>query len=127
MDISLNVSTVSLKTLITARLFAGSVHLLAPRWASNVIGMPATGTPGVVYARMFGVRNLLLAAALTRLDRFEDPRPFLALNVLTDAVDAAAFVAAGKRQDITLKAAAIGAAIAVSATTLGALSTPRKS
>ncbi|MEU4418822.1 hypothetical protein [Nocardia salmonicida] len=127
MNTSQNERSVSLKALIAARIFAGSVHLLTPRWSSNLIEMPATGTPGIVYARMFGVRNLLLAAALTRLDRFDDPRRFLAVNVVIDAVDAVAFLAAGQRRDISPKAAAIGTAIAVSATTLGALATPPRS
>ena len=124
MDTPQNVTSAPLKALIAARIFAGSVHLLTPRWASNLIEMPATGTPGIVYARMFGIRNLFLAAALSRLDRRDDPRRFLNINVITDAVDAVAFAAAGRRKDISPKAAAIGTAIAVSATTLGVLATP---
>ena len=120
-------ASASLKSLIIARIFAGSVHLFAPRWASNLINMPATGTAGVVYARMFGIRNLLLAAALIRLDRFDSPRRFLAMNVLTDAIDAVAFVAAGRRKDISSTATAVGTAIALSATTAGALAVPPRS
>ena len=80
----------------------------------------AAGTPAIVYARMFGIRNAILAAGLLHLESFTVPRPFVALNVLTDAVDGVAFLAAGQRKEISATSAALGAGISLSAVTAGA-------
>jgi hypothetical protein len=69
---------------------------------------------------MFAVRNAILAAGLLHLESFTAPRVFVTLNVLADAVDAVAFLAAGQRKEISATSAALGAGISLSAVAAGA-------
>lgn len=84
--------------------------------------MEAAGTPAIPMGRMFGIRNALLALGLSRLGVFTSPGTFLKLNVLTDAVDAAVLVAAGRRGELSRTTSALGAAVALSAVVMGAAS-----
>ena len=121
MDTSELLASLPLFVLVGLRTFATSVHLFTPRWASRFIAMDVSGTGGIVYARMFAIRNLFLLLGLLSLDSFSDPKVFLAVNVIIDAVDAVAFFIAAEREDISKKAAIAGIRIAAAATTFGAL------
>jgi hypothetical protein len=106
--------------LIGVRAFAATTHLFTLRLATRAIGLNAAGTPAIVYERMFGIRNAILAAGLLHLENFTAPRAFVRLNALTDAVDAVAFLAAGQRKEINATSAALGAGISLSAVAVGA-------
>jgi hypothetical protein len=113
------ISSLPLQILIGVRIFASAVHLFVPRWSTRLIGMDATGTPAITYARMFGIRNAILAVGLLHLESFTTPTAFVGLNVLVDAVDAVAFLAAGLKKDISTKSAALGVGISLFAVALG--------
>lgn len=111
-----------LKLLIVGRSLIASGSLLAPNVFARVFRMEAAGTPAIPMGRMFGIRNALLALGLSRLGVFTSPGTFLKLNVLTDAVDAAVLVAAGRRGELSRTTSALGAAVALSAVVMGAAS-----
>ncbi|MFF0014981.1 hypothetical protein [Streptomyces sp. NPDC005374] len=113
------ITSLPLQILIGGRIFAAATHLFAPRWAARLIRMDATGTPAITYARMFAIRNAILAAGLLHLESFTEPSTFVALNVLVDSVDAVAFLAAGLRKDISARSAALGAGISLFAVAAG--------
>jgi hypothetical protein len=113
-------NSLPLRILIGVRAFAATTHLFTPRLATRAIGMKAAGTPATVYARMFGIRNAIFAAGLLHLKSFTARKAFVRINVLIDAVDAVAFLAAGQRKDISQTSAALGAGISLSAVAAGA-------
>lgn len=69
---------------------------------------------------MFGVRNAVLAAGLYRLDLIASARTFVRINVFVDLVDALAFIAAGRRREISPAATALCTGVALSAVAMGA-------
>ncbi|OAT71023.1 hypothetical protein AWB85_01700 [Mycobacteroides immunogenum] len=111
-----------LKLLIVGRSLIASGSLLTPNVFARVFRMEAAGTPAIPMGRMFGIRNALLALGLSRLGVFTSPGTFLKLNVLTDAVDAAVLVAAGRRGELSRTTSALGTALALSAVVVGAAS-----
>ncbi|NGX09978.1 hypothetical protein [Mycobacteroides franklinii] len=111
-----------LKLLIVGRSLVASGSLLTPNVFARVFRMEAAGTPAIPMGRMFGIRNALLALGLSRLGAFTDATTFLKLNVLTDAVDAAVLVAAGRRGELSKTTATLGTAVALSAVVMGAAS-----
>lgn len=111
-----------LKLLIVGRSLIASGSLLTPNVFARVFRMEAAGTPAIPMGRMFGIRNALLALGLSRLGVFTSPGTFLKLNVLTDAVDAAVLVAAGRRGELSRTTSALGTAVALSAVVVGAAS-----
>ena len=113
-------NSLPLRILVGGRIFAAATHLFIPRLAARSIGMESAGTPAITYGRMFGIRNAILAAGLLRLESFTAPRDFVTLNVLVDAVDAIAFLAAGQSKEISATSAAVGAGISLSAVAAGA-------
>ncbi len=68
---------------------------------------------------MFAIRNAALGLGLLRLDSFTRPQQFLALNVVMDSVDTAAFLAAGLRRDVSPTSSARSIAVALSAVVAG--------
>lgn len=114
--------TLPLKLLIVGRSLVASGSLLTPNVFARVFRMEAAGTPAIPMGRMFGIRNALLALGLSRLGAFTDATTFLKLNVLTDAVDAAVLVAAGRRGELSKTTATLGTAVALSAVVMGAAS-----
>jgi hypothetical protein len=68
---------------------------------------------------MFAIRNAALGLGLLRLDSFTRPQQFLALNIVMDSVDAAAFLAAGLRREISRTSTALSTAVALSAVVAG--------
>ncbi len=109
----------SLKALTTGRAIVAATHLFAPRVTTRFFKLSADGTPAIAYARMFAIRNAALGLGLLRLDSFTRPQQFLALNIVMDSVDAAAFMAAGLRREISPAATALTTAVALSAVLAG--------
>jgi hypothetical protein len=68
---------------------------------------------------MFAIRNAALGLGLLRLDSFTRPEQFLAVNIVMDSVDAAAFLAAGLRRDVSRTSTALSTAVALSAVVAG--------
>ncbi|ORB59342.1 hypothetical protein BST43_08310 [Mycobacteroides saopaulense] len=111
-----------LKMFIVGRSVVASSSLLTPHVFFRVFGIQVAGTATVPMGRMFGIRNALLALGLARLDAFAAPRTFLKLNVLTDAVDAVALAAAGRRGEISKLSSTLGTGVALGAVAMGAIS-----
>lgn len=111
-----------LKLFILGRSTVASGSLFAPHLFARLFRMQIAGTPAVFVFRMFGIRNAVLALGLARLDAFTAPKTFLSLNVLVDAVDAVAMVAAGRRGEIGKLTSTLGTTVALSAVVLGAAS-----
>ncbi|WP_179476074.1 hypothetical protein [Mycolicibacterium vinylchloridicum] len=109
----------SLRSLTTGRFIVAATHLFTPRLAARLFQLTADGTPAIAYARMFAIRNAALGLGLLRLDNFTRPQHFLALNIVMDSVDAAAFLAAGLRREISPAATALTTAVALSAVLAG--------
>lgn len=109
----------SRKALMTGRFIVAATHLFAPRLTMRLFGLSAEGTPAIAYARMFAIRNAALGLGLLRQDSFTRPQQFLALNIVMDAVDAAAFLAAGQRREISPTATALTTGVALSAVVAG--------
>nr|WP_249300199.1 MULTISPECIES: hypothetical protein [unclassified Rhodococcus (in: high G+C Gram-positive bacteria)] len=109
----------SRKALTTGRFIVASTHVFTPRLTARAFQLTADGTPAIPYARMFGIRNAALGLGLLRLDHFTRPQQFLALNVVMDAVDAAAFFAAGLRRDVGRTSSVLSTAVALSAVLAG--------
>jgi hypothetical protein len=114
--------SVALNALTGARGALGLIALFAPRVGARILRIDADDTPAIVMGRLFGVRNVALAAGLLRLDATTVPRSFMLVNVLIDAVDAAAVVAAGRRREIGAAATVLGTLLALTGATLGAVS-----
>lgn len=96
-----------------------ATHLFTPRLTTRVFKLSAEGTPAIAYARMFAIRNAALGLGLLRLDSFTRPQQFLALNIVMDSVDAAAFLAARLRRDVSPTSTALATAVALSAVLAG--------
>ncbi|OHT85406.1 hypothetical protein [Mycobacteroides saopaulense] len=111
-----------LKLLILGRTLVASGSLLTPNLFARAFRIEAAGTPAIPMGRMFGIRNAMLALGLSRLGAFTAPGTFVKLNVLTDAVDAAVLVAAGRRGEISKLTSTLGTAVALSAVAVGAAS-----
>ncbi|TDZ78282.1 hypothetical protein DE4585_04119 [Mycobacteroides salmoniphilum] len=109
-----------LKLLIVGRSIVASGSLLTPNLFARAFRIEAAGTPAIPMGRMFGIRNALLAFGLSRLGAFTAPGTFLKLNILTDAVDAAVLIAAGRRGEIGRFTSIAGTAVALSAVAAGA-------
>jgi len=109
----------SRKALTTGRFIVAATHLFAPRLTTRLFRLTADGTPAIAYARMFAIRNAALGLGLLRLDNFTRPQQFLALNIVMDSVDAAAFLAAGLRREISRTSTALTTAVALSAVVAG--------
>ena len=109
----------SRRALTTGRFIVAATHLLTPRLASRAFRLTATGTPAIPYSRMFAIRNAALGLGLLRLDSFTKPQHFLALNIVMDCVDAAAFLAAGARRDVSRRSTVLAMSVALSAVVAG--------
>jgi hypothetical protein len=108
-------SSIPLKMLITGRIVVAATHLFTPMLVARIFGMRTAGTPAVAYGRMFGIRNAALALGLTKLDSFQSPADFIRLNILMDAVDAAAWIVAGRRKEVAGLTTVMATGVALSA------------
>jgi len=109
----------SRRALTTGRFIVAATHLFAPRLTTRLFRLTADGTPAIPYARMFAIRNAALGLGLLRLDNFTKPQQFLALNIVMDAVDAAAFLDAGARREVSRTSTVLTASVALSAVVAG--------
>ncbi len=83
------------------RTTLGVAALTAPRVTSRVFGVDPVRQPAIPYlARLFGIRDVVLALGLARIDDLRSPRGFLLVNVLVDVTDAASGLAAGRRREL---------------------------
>ena len=110
------------RALLAARTALGISALLAPRIAGKAFFLDPDDNPQLpVIGRMWGIRNLSLAAgmyAATGANRAQWWR----LQPAVDALDFLAIAAEWRRGSIPGPAAALMAGTAIGATTLGALS-----
>ena len=115
-------STSKSRALIGVRTALGISTLLAPRLAGKAFLLNPDDNPQLpAIARMWGIRNLSLAAgmyAATGANRAQWWR----LQVAVDALDSLVIAEEWRRGAIPGPAAGLMAATAVTATTLGALS-----
>ena len=66
--------SVALNVLTGARGALGVIALFTPRIGARMFRIDADGTPAIVMGRLFGIRNVALAAGLLRLDATTVPR-----------------------------------------------------
>lgn len=115
-------STTTGRALFGVRTALGISTLLAPRLAGKAFFLDPNDNPQLpVLGRMWGIRNLSLAAgmyAATGPNRVQWWR----LQVAVDALDFVAIGTEWRRGAVPASAAALMAAAALGATTLGALS-----
>ncbi|WP_280269477.1 hypothetical protein [Nocardia wallacei] len=109
-----------LKLLVGGRILVAGSFLLTPRLVARAFGMRSAGTPAIAMGRMFAIRNAALAAGLLKLESFAEPKTFVGANILIDTVDAAAFLAAGRRRELEPITTVLATAVAVSAVVAGA-------
>jgi hypothetical protein len=114
--------SVALNVLTGARGALGVIALFTPSIGARMFRIDADGTPAIVMGRLFGIRNVALAAELLRLDATTVPRTFMLINVLIDLVDTVAFVGAGRRGEIGAVATGFGTVLALTGAILGATS-----
>jgi hypothetical protein len=110
------------RALLGARTALGISTLLAPQLAGKAFFLDPEANPQLpVIGRMWGIRNLSLAAgmyAATGTNRAQWWR----LQPAVDALDFLAIATEWRRGSVPAPAAALMAATALAATTLGALS-----
>lgn len=115
-------STPTGRTLLGMRTALGISTLLAPRLAGKTFFLDPDHNPQLsVLGRMWGIRNLSLAAgmyAATGANRVQWWR----LQVAVDALDFVAIATEWRRGAVPASAGALMAATALGATVLGALS-----
>src|SRR5947209_4145178 len=99
--------------LVGARTTLGLLTLLAPQTAGRVFLLDPEGNPQLPYlGRMWGIRNLSLAAGLAGSGG-ADRRRWWQLNVVVDLVDAAAGVVAWRRGELGTPAGVLVTATAL--------------
>jgi hypothetical protein len=112
----------ALRILTGTRGALGVIALLTPRIGAHMFRIEAEGS-AIVMGRLFGIRNVALAAGLLRREVTASRRlsgPFLLVNALIDLADASVFVAGGHRAQIGRPAAALGTALALTGAALSA-------
>ncbi len=98
------------------------IALITPRIGARMFRIDADGS-AIVMGRLFGIRNIALAAGLLRPEVTtvaRAPGPFLVANVLIDLVGASVFVAAGRHAQIGASATVLGTVLAPTGAALGA-------
>jgi hypothetical protein len=115
-------STATGRALIGARVSLGISTLLAPRLAGKAFLLDPGDNPQLpVIGRMWGIRNLTLAAGMYAAAG-DNRAQWWRLQVAVDALDFLAIATEWRRGAVPASAAALMAATAVGAMTLGALS-----
>jgi hypothetical protein len=110
------------RALVAARTTLGLSALLFPRAAGRIFLLDPRENPQLPYVgRMWGIRNLALAAGLVGA-RGANRRQWWAINVAVDALDAVASYASWRRGELPTATAALVTAVAIGATGLGAAS-----
>ena len=107
------------RSLIAARTALGTGALLAPRQTGRLFLLDPRANPQVVFVgRMWGARNLALAAGL-RGARGPSLRTTRQVNVAVDVADAVAAWLAWREGSLPAPAALLAGGTAVAATGLG--------
>jgi hypothetical protein len=115
-------STPTGRALLGARVTLGLSTLLAPRLAGKAFFLDPDANPQVpVIGRMWGIRNLTLAAGMYAATG-ENRAQWWRLQPVVDALDFLAIVAEWRRGAVPGPAAVLMAGTAAGATVLGALS-----
>jgi hypothetical protein len=115
-------STLTGRVLLGARTALGISTLLAPRIAGKAFFLDPDDNPQLpVIGRMWGIRNLSLAAGMYAASGTNRAQ-WWRLQPAVDALDFLAIVAEWRRGSVPGPAAALMAGTALGATTLGALS-----
>jgi hypothetical protein len=84
------------------RVSVGAGAWLAPRLAGRLFGLDAAANPQLPYvARLFGVRDVALAAGLQLSGTAQSRRLWLQLGILCDAADSVAGILAGRKGEIS--------------------------
>jgi uncharacterized membrane protein YfcA len=110
------------RTLAQARLAVGVATLVAPRLVARVMGIDPDANPATPYlARMFGARELFMAAPFLMPAPGLDEAELAARAVPVDAADAVASFAAGLRGYLPWRAALPATLIAAAGTYLGSV------
>jgi hypothetical protein len=107
------------RTLIAARTALGTGALLAPHLTGKLFLLDPAANPQVVFiGRMWGARNLALAAGLRGISG-PQLRTTRQVNVAVDVADALAAWLAWREGSLPAPAAALAGGTAVLATALG--------
>jgi hypothetical protein len=115
-------STPTGRALLGARTALGVSTLLAPRLAGKAFFLDPDANPQLaVIGRMWGIRNLSLAAGMYAATG-DDRTQWWRLQPAVDALDFFAIATEWRRGTVPGPAAALMGAAAVAATALGALS-----
>lgn len=110
------------RTLAQARLAVGVAALVAPRLLSRAMGIDPAANPATPYlTRMFGVRELFMAAPFLMPAPGLDEAELASRGITVDAVDAAASLAAGLRGYLPWRAALPATLMAAAGTYLGSV------
>lgn len=114
-------STTPGRALIGARTTLGASTLLAPRLAGRAFFMDPDDNPQLpVIGRMWGIRNLALAAGMYAAAG-ENRARWWRVQVAVDALDFLAIATEWRRGAVSGPAAGLMAATALGATAMGAL------
>ena len=81
---------VSPPVFAVGRFVVGAFTWAAPRQATRMLGLDLKGAPGMYWARLFGIRDVVLGAGLVLAEEGDDRRRWRVLAIATDAVDAVA-------------------------------------
>lgn len=110
------------RTLAQARLALGVGALIAPRLVTRAMGIDPAANPATPYlARMFGAREIFMAAPFLMPAPGLDEAELAARAVPVDAADAVAALVAGLRGYLPWRAALPGTLIAAAGTYLGSV------
>jgi hypothetical protein len=109
----------AIQALISLRGAVGAGAWLAPRMAGKLFGLDPDGNPQAPYlGRLFGVRDVALAVGLSSSSG-ADRTQWLRLGIACDAADAVAGVLAGRRGELSPRAAVLVTLTALTAAGLG--------
>ena len=109
-------------TLVGLRTGIGIGSLLAPRLTGKIFGIDVADNPAAVYlARLFGARELFMAAPFYMEDAEELQAYALQAGVAVDSADVVAASAACVRGNLRVRSATLAALTAAVAVGLGVL------
>lgn len=105
-------------TLSALRLAVGGGAYLAPGLAGKVFGLDAAGTPQTYLARLFGIRDVALVAAVYGTQG-DARRLAWQLGIACDTLDAVAAIIGGRDGSLSKSTAVSGSLTALAAAGLG--------
>jgi hypothetical protein len=109
----------AVQRLVGLRLAIGTGAWLAPRFSGRLFGLDPDSNPQAPYlGRLFGVRDAALAVGAWR-SRGSERVQWLRIGIACDLADAAAGVLAGRRGELSNRAAVLVTATAFGAAALG--------